>query len=111
MRMHKFNMMPDDYIRFPSPIKKQKVIRKEYHRLYKTGAWKKLRAKKLKAHPLCELCLNDSFGAEQTRATIADHIKPHKGDHVLFFSYKNLQSLCKKCHNRKSRRERYAHNR
>ena len=109
MRMHKFNMMPDDYIRFPNPLKKKH--RGQFYLLYKSSLWQRLRAKKLKAHPLCELCLNDSFGAEQTRATIADHIKPHKVYHVLFFSYKNLQSLCKKCHNRKSRRERYAHNR
>lgn len=40
-----------------------------------------------------------------TVATVADHIKPHKGDEVLFFDLNNLQSLCKPCHDSDKQRE------
>ena len=29
---------------------------------------------------------------------VADHIEPHRGDPVLFWSRANLQCLCKPCH-------------
>lgn len=31
-------------------------------------------------------------------ASVADHIRPHKGDMALFLDRANLQSLCKPCH-------------
>ena len=31
-------------------------------------------------------------------ANVVDHVKPHKGNEVLFFNPLNLQSLCKSCH-------------
>lgn len=34
----------------------------------------------------------------QTFATVVDHVKPHRGDAVLFWDTTNLQSLCKLCH-------------
>jgi 5-methylcytosine-specific restriction enzyme A len=34
-----------------------------------------------------------------------DHIKPHKGDQRLFWDAKNMQSLCKVCHSRKTAEE------
>lgn len=34
------------------------------------------------------------------KASIVDHIVPHKGNPVLFWSRSNLQSLCKLCHDR-----------
>ena len=33
-----------------------------------------------------------------TGATNIDHIKPHRGDEVLFFDYENTQSLCSHHH-------------
>lgn len=33
-------------------------------------------------------------------ATVVDHIIPHKGSLVLFHDPDNLQSLCKRCHDR-----------
>jgi len=33
-----------------------------------------------------------------TAANIVDHMKPHRGDPVLFFDFDNTQSLCKRCH-------------
>jgi hypothetical protein len=31
--------------------------------------------------------------------TIVDHVEPHKGDELLFWSKDNLQGLCETCHN------------
>ncbi len=31
-------------------------------------------------------------------ATVADHVRPHRGDLDLFLNRDNLQSLCKPCH-------------
>jgi 5-methylcytosine-specific restriction endonuclease McrA len=38
-------------------------------------------------------------------AKVVDHIKPHKGDHDLFWDEVNWQSLCEPCHNKKTARE------
>jgi len=35
-------------------------------------------------------------------ADVVDHIKPHRGDKVLFWSETNHQSLCTNCHNFKT---------
>jgi 5-methylcytosine-specific restriction endonuclease McrA len=40
-----------------------------------------------------------------TAADTVDHVRPHKGDEVLFFDGNNLQSLCASCHNRHKQRE------
>jgi 5-methylcytosine-specific restriction protein A len=40
-----------------------------------------------------------------TVATQTDHVQPHRGDRVLFWSQSNWQSLCATCHGAKSRRE------
>jgi 5-methylcytosine-specific restriction endonuclease McrA len=33
-----------------------------------------------------------------TAAEVVDHVVPHRGDEDLFFDPRNLQSLCKHCH-------------
>lgn len=33
-------------------------------------------------------------------ATVVDHVVRHRGDPVIFFNPRNLQSLCKPCHDR-----------
>lgn len=35
---------------------------------------------------------------ETVPADTVDHIRPHRGDPVLFWDYGNLQSVCKACH-------------
>jgi 5-methylcytosine-specific restriction protein A len=67
----------------------------EYRWLYGTSAWKTLSKVQLAREPLCRLCLN--LGNSRW-ATVADHIKRHSGDRMLFFDPDNLQSLCKSCH-------------
>jgi 5-methylcytosine-specific restriction protein A len=63
-----------------------------YRHLYKTAAWQWLRKQHLEAHPLCAMC--EKIG-HVTAAEVVDHIKPHKGDRILFFDPANLSSLCK----------------
>lgn len=64
--------------------------------LYGTTRWRKMRKRQLKAEPLCAYCLRSGVSKS---ATVADHIKPHRGDSKLFFDPSNLQSLCACCHN------------
>ena len=61
--------------------------------------WRKARAIYLKAHPLCVNCLK--LG-KYNKATVVDHIIPHRGDKILFWDESNWQSLCKSCHDRKT---------
>ena len=71
------------------------MIRAEYQHLYNRASWKRLREWQLKRAPLCAFCLDR--GTTEL-ASVADHIKAHKGDVRLFFNGTNLQSLCKTCH-------------
>ncbi len=63
--------------------------------LYKTAQWRALRASQLAKQPLCERC---EARGKVTPATVCHHIKPHKGDSVLFWSPHNLASSCSLCH-------------
>ena len=60
--------------------------------LYKTRRWKALRIAQLQREPLCRMC-----APKVTPATIADHIKPHRGN-LNGFWHGQLQSLCASCH-------------
>jgi hypothetical protein len=72
--------------------------------------WQKLRAWWLGQHPLCgdresgsssqhSVC---AASGRVVAATVVDHIVPHRGDESLLHDVKNLQSLCKPCHDRKT---------
>ncbi len=72
-----------------------------YIKLINTTRWRKLRAKKMRANPICELC------DERNRSTLATevhHVVPceteatERGIEGLMFHYMNLQSLCHECH-------------
>jgi 5-methylcytosine-specific restriction protein A len=68
-----------------------------WRHLYSRARWKALRHYQLANHPLCAFCLRREVVEV---ATVVDHIIPHKGDVVLFHDPDNLQSLCKRCHDR-----------
>ena len=53
-------------------------------------------------HRLCELCLKEG---RYVRASVVDHIVPHRGDEKLFWDISNWQGLCKSCHDKKTWRE------
>jgi 5-methylcytosine-specific restriction protein A len=79
---------------------KDEPWRKWYHRLPWTSRDGKygLRRLTLTKHPICNLC-------KRNASTVADHIVPHKGDWSLFIDEKNLQGICKQCHDQKTVRE------
>lgn len=66
------------------------------------GRWRKAKKKYLERHPLCVRCMQVG---ELTKATVVDHIIPHRGDMILFWDETNWQPLCIRCHNRKTRVE------
>lgn len=61
--------------------------------------WRKARAMFLKTQLLCAKCIEKG---RFERATVVDHIVPHRGDPVLFWDESNWQPLCKSCHDTKT---------
>jgi 5-methylcytosine-specific restriction endonuclease McrA len=70
--------------------------------LYKTKRWQRLRAAHIHTQPLCVMC---QAAGRLEPATVADHVKPHKGDMALFLDPANLQSLCAPHHSSAKQRE------
>lgn len=66
------------------------------------STWRKARKRYLKRNPLCVRCLKQN---KTVKAEVVDHIKPHRGDPVLFWDESNWQALCKRCHDRKTMTE------
>lgn len=78
--------------------------------------WQKAREGFLRNHPLCA---NHEKVQQYVKATIVDHIIPHKLDdamssgdaaqivkaQTLFWDHDNWQSMCKTCHDEKTARE------
>jgi hypothetical protein len=69
----------------PSPRKAQLYGRR----------WRGARQAHLVRNPLCVMCKQQG---RLGRATVVDHIKPHRLDPVLFWDESNWQSLCKVHH-------------
>lgn len=65
-------------------------------------AWQKARKEYLTAHPLCVECEKEG---RYRKATVVDHIVPHRGDQKLFWDRSNWQSLCKMHHDLKTGNE------
>ncbi len=61
--------------------------------------WRDARAAYLRRNPLCAQCWKEG---RLTPATVVDHIVPHRGDQLLFWDQDNWQSLCRRCHDRKT---------
>ena len=61
--------------------------------------WQKASKAFLQSHPLCAECMKQG---RYTKATVVDHIVPHRGDQKLFWDRSNWQPLCKACHDRKT---------
>jgi len=70
--------------------------------LYHDPQWDRLRDAQLAKDPFCAECRGEHL---LTPASVADHIKPHKGDPKLFYDADNLQSMCKQHHDRKTAKE------
>ena len=72
-----------------------------WHELYCTTRWLRIRRRQLAEHPLCVFCME--LGIPEA-AAVVDHVEPHRGDRLKFFTGA-LQSLCKSCHDRGKRQE------
>lgn len=82
------------------PKRAERRASAEYHGWYSLDIWThNLRPNQLLREPWCQECARRGI---RTRATVADHITPHRGDWKLFVDPKNHQSLCKRCHDRKT---------
>lgn len=72
---------------------------------YKTSRWQKLRWSILTRDlftcqwPGCGRIESD------TSQLVADHRRAHRGDEKLFWDERNLQTLCKPCHDSRKQRE------
>lgn len=90
------------------PIKTNQV--KEYSVFYQNKSWRRLRAAKFKANPVCEIC--ETKGIVRLTDEI-HHKKPwNTGKTIedkwnLFLDWKNLQSLCTPCHHIEDQKMRY----
>jgi 5-methylcytosine-specific restriction protein A len=71
---------------------------------YSSARWRKLRAAKLAADPLCECEECKAIGAI-TAADTVDHVKARIEYPELAFEWSNLASMHSDHHNRKTRRE------
>jgi 5-methylcytosine-specific restriction protein A len=65
------------------------------------AAWRRARARFLREHPDCAECKRQGH---TTPATVVDHVRPHRGDPVLFWDETNWASSCKSHHDAKTRR-------
>jgi 5-methylcytosine-specific restriction endonuclease McrA len=113
--MAKLRMLRDGTHRMPSQLgfldrSKAQVSRERdaalsWRSWYKTARWQRLRWSVLVRdlftcqRPGCGVTLSD------TSLLVADHKVPHRGDADLFWDDKNLQCLCKACHDREKQRE------
>lgn len=67
-----------------------------YRKWYKTSRWQKLRMVVLIRDLFqCRMCKRIE---SKTSLLVCDHVKPHRGNELLFWDEANLQCLCKSCH-------------
>lgn len=106
---------PDDNTspRCPKHAPKQSRKRYDHHysadgsNIYKSSKWKRTRALKLRADPLCQRHLEIGMPVP---ADMVDHIK-EISDGGDLWDWDNLQSLCNACHNTKTGLVKRARNR
>jgi 5-methylcytosine-specific restriction enzyme A len=70
-----------------------------WQHLYQSRFWKNGRDAHIDANPLCVMCLADGL---VVAAREVDHVVPHRGCVKLFRDRGNWQSLCRRCHSRKT---------
>ena len=71
-------------------------------KFYGSGRWQKVREKQIKQQPLCEMCMEKG---KTKQADVVDHIVPVRVDWNKRFVMSNLQSLCYKCHAKKTQED------
>lgn len=78
----------------PAPHNKARQGR--YHDWYNSPRWRSLRAAHLAHEPWCRMCHAEGH---RVRATVCDHVTPHRGDERAFWAGP-FQSLCDHHHSR-----------
>lgn len=82
------------------PKKAERRESAEWHSWYSKPIWTdRLRPEQLLREPFCRECARQGL---RVRATVVDHIQPFRGLWALFIDPANHQSLCERCHNRKT---------
>ena len=76
--------------------------REKRNKFYASKQWRELRILILNDNPLCVKCLEKDI---LTPAIDVDHIKPLATNGELCLDSDNLQPLCKRCHNLKTKDE------
>lgn len=79
-----------------------------YRKWYKTARWQKLRMEVLTRDLFtCQMveCGKIKF---DTSKLVCDHVKAHRGSEALFWDERNLQCICKDCHDKIKQREEQA---
>lgn len=99
----------DGYCPKHKPVKAGRRVSAQWHGWYNLPVWTDdLRPAQLLREPFCRECARQYPPGDprhRTRATVVDHIKPHRGDWQLFIAPANHQSLCKRHHDQKTARE------
>ncbi len=92
-------LVSDGYCDKHRPIQKYDKYRGTAAERGYDSRWRKAREGYLLHHPLCVECMKEDIVEP---ATVVDHRIPHKGNKQLFWDKKNWQSLCKRCHDKKT---------
>lgn len=79
----------------------------KYRAFYRTRAWRKLSRQTLENNPVCVVCYERGIIRP---AQIADHRIELKDDWSRRLDPSNIVSMCRSCHNRKTREEREKRN-
>ena len=72
-----------------------------YIKLINSGRWKKLRADKLTANPICQECEAKGLSTPATEVhhlTEVESVPTANAMEQLMFDYTNLESVCHSCH-------------
>ncbi len=77
---------------------RQRVVEEPWRRWYRTARWRKVRqAVFLRDRYTCRMAGCGRLDGDTSRL-VCDHVRPHRGDEALFWDERNLQTLCKPCH-------------
>lgn len=97
------NLTAAKYCETCAPLHEEKQQRPSAARRGYDRWWQRESKAFLREHPWC-MCLRHKGLPNSERATVVDHVVPHRGDMKLFRDRGNWQSLSKPCHDSWKRR-------
>lgn len=93
-------LVRDGYCPEHQPPRMERGESAQWHGWYSLSIWTDdLRPTQLMLEPWCRECAKRGL---RVRAVAVDHVVPHRGNWSKFVDRQNLQSLCERCHNRKT---------